>query len=149
MTSNEAYHKIQIDLSIQDSKHYGIKCVELVKSFLKEYEVLEPLVFALKNILKNASLNDPYTGGLSSYGLILLIVSFLQREIEYNYPNKINDLGVLFLKFLFYYGCDFDQTNTVVYAYIPGEQGPIDREAINNYFNVLIFLFRIFNLVMT
>ena len=46
---------------MQDQKHYGIKCVELVKSFLKEYEVLEPLILALKNILKYANLNDPYT----------------------------------------------------------------------------------------
>ena len=52
---------IQIDISVQDSRHYGIKCVELVKSFLKEYEVLEHLVLALKNILKQANLNDPYT----------------------------------------------------------------------------------------
>ncbi len=50
-----------IDISVQDSRHYGIKCVELVKNFLKEYEVLEPLVLSLKNILKQANLNDPYT----------------------------------------------------------------------------------------
>jgi non-canonical poly(A) RNA polymerase PAPD5/7 len=52
---------MQIDISMQDQKHYGIRCVELVKSFLKEYEVLEPLILALKNILKYANLNDPYT----------------------------------------------------------------------------------------
>lgn len=63
---------------MQDNKHFGLKCVELVCSFIKEYEALEPLIFSLKNILKNANLNDPYTGGLSSYGLILMVVSFLQ-----------------------------------------------------------------------
>jgi hypothetical protein len=52
---------MHIDISLQDSKHYGLKCVDLVKSFMKEYESLEPLIFALKNILKNANLNDPYT----------------------------------------------------------------------------------------
>ena len=52
---------MQIDISMQDQKHYGIKCVELVKSFLREYEVLEPLILSLKNILKYANLNDPYT----------------------------------------------------------------------------------------
>jgi len=46
---------------MQDNKHYGLKCVELVKTFMKEYEALEPLIFSLKNILKNANLNDPYT----------------------------------------------------------------------------------------
>jgi len=52
---------MQIDISIQDQKHYGLKCVELIRSFLKEYEVMQPLVFALKNVLKYAQLNDPYT----------------------------------------------------------------------------------------
>jgi non-canonical poly(A) RNA polymerase PAPD5/7 len=61
MTSTEQYNSMHIDISIQDSKHYGLKCVDLVKSFMKEYEALEPLIFALKNILKNANLNDPYT----------------------------------------------------------------------------------------
>ncbi len=46
---------------MQDSKHYGLKCVDLVMDFIKEYEALEPLIFSLKNILKNANLNDPYT----------------------------------------------------------------------------------------
>ena len=61
MTSTEQFNNMHIDISLQDSKHYGLKCVELVKSFMKEYEPLEPLIFALKNILKNSNLNDPYT----------------------------------------------------------------------------------------
>lgn len=46
---------------MQDSKHMGTKCVELVKSWVKEYEVLEPLTLGLKNIIKCANLNDPFT----------------------------------------------------------------------------------------
>ena len=49
-----------VDISLQDKTHYGIKCVSLVLSFKKEYEVLLPMILALKNILKNANLNDPY-----------------------------------------------------------------------------------------
>ncbi len=80
---------MQIDISIQDQRHYGLRCVELVKTFLKDYDVLEPIVLALKNILKLAGLNDPYTGGLSSYGLILMVVSFLQvLNIFYIVSNR-------------------------------------------------------------
>jgi DNA polymerase sigma len=61
INSTDEYNSMQMDISLQDGKHYGIKCVELVKSFMNEYEALEPLVFALKNLLKNANLNDPYT----------------------------------------------------------------------------------------
>jgi len=49
-----------VDISLQDKTHYGIKCVSLVLSFKKEYEVLLPMILALKNILKHANLNDPY-----------------------------------------------------------------------------------------
>jgi len=45
---------------MQDTKHFGLKCVDLVKSFVKEYEALEPLTLALKNLIKNAKLNDPF-----------------------------------------------------------------------------------------
>ena len=61
INASEEYNSMQMDISLQDGKHYGLKCVELVKSFLTEYEALEPLIFALKNLLKNANLNDPYT----------------------------------------------------------------------------------------
>lgn len=61
ITASEEFNSMQMDISLQDSKHYGLKCVELVKSFMTEYEALEPLIFSLKNLLKNANLNDPYT----------------------------------------------------------------------------------------
>lgn len=50
-----------VDISLQDNSHYGIKCVSLVLDYKNEYEVLLPMVLALKNILKQAKLNDPYT----------------------------------------------------------------------------------------
>ena len=49
-----------VDISLQDPNHYGIQCVSLVTSLINEYEVLRPMVLALKHILKQANLNDPY-----------------------------------------------------------------------------------------
>ena len=49
-----------VDISLQDKSHYGIKCVSLVLSYKEEYEVFLPMILALKNILKQANLNDPY-----------------------------------------------------------------------------------------
>ena len=49
-----------VDISLQDKGHYGIKCVSLVLSFKEKYEVFLPMILALKNILKQANLNDPY-----------------------------------------------------------------------------------------
>jgi len=61
LTVSDEFNNMQMDISLQDAKHFGLKCVELVKSFMSEYEALEPLIFSLKNLLKNANLNDPYT----------------------------------------------------------------------------------------
>jgi len=61
LTVSDEFNSMQMDISLQDAKHFGLKCVELVRSFMNEYEALEPLIFALKNLLKNANLNDPYT----------------------------------------------------------------------------------------
>lgn len=41
----------------------------------------------LKHILKVYNVNDPYTGGLSSYALILMIVAYIQySELMKNSP---------------------------------------------------------------
>lgn len=61
LTVSDEFNCMQMDISLQDAKHFGLKCVELVKSFMNEYEALEPLIFSLKNLLKNSNLNDPYT----------------------------------------------------------------------------------------
>ena len=56
--------------------------MELEKKYLEKYKVLKLIILSLKTLLKNGSLNDPYKGGLSSYGLILMLVSFIQSEID-------------------------------------------------------------------
>lgn len=119
--ANDNYLNYHIDISVQDSKHFGLKCVDLVRLYLKEYEVLQPLTITLKNILKSADLNDPYKGGLSSYGLILLIISFLQNKKNEKNNIHINDdnLGKLLIDFLAYYSTIFDPSSYIVQTYLP------------------------------
>lgn len=134
MVAQEEYYNMQIDISIEDSSHLGIKCVDLVKNYLSLYEALEPLVLALKNMLKSANLNDPYKGGLSSYGLILMIVSFLQHQKEMNKPIDIQgtNLGRLFVEFLWYYGLVFDQSKLIIYTYDPNNQEETSEKDISD-----------------
>jgi predicted nucleotidyltransferase len=61
-----------VDISLQDKSHYGIKCVSLVLSFKEEYEVFLPMILALKNILKQANLNDPYKVSIIFYNIYLI-----------------------------------------------------------------------------
>lgn len=135
ITAHDKYNSMQIDISVQDARHYGLKCVDLVKGYMQEFEALEPLLYALKNLLKNANLNDPYTGGLSSYGLILMLVSFLQNQRANNKPIKIKEdfnLGKLFLEFCWYYGVMFDHTKYVINAYpLNGNEMYQEKESLS------------------
>ena len=118
--SDKNFNNMQIDISIQDEKHFGLKCVDLVKKFISQYESLKPLVLVLKNILKRANLNDPYKGGISSYGLILMIVTFLQtqKKIGKDISNNENNLGRLFYDFVNHYGIKFEPSKYIIYARI-------------------------------
>ena len=62
-------------------------------------------------------MNNPYFGGLSSYALFLMIVSFLQRN---EYPREISkvNLGKILINFLNYYG-SFDHDNFGVSCNLP------------------------------
>lgn len=75
---NAEYLNKKLDITMQDHKHNGLNCVDLVKEYLIQYEgILRPIVFIMKHLLYMAELNDPYQGGLSSYGLILMVVALL------------------------------------------------------------------------
>ena len=114
----EKFNNMSIDISIQDETHFGLKCVELVKSFIVEYKSLKPLVLTIKNILKKANLNDPYKKGISSYGIILMIVYFLQREYSSGKdisPGENNsNIGKLFFDFLKFYAIQFESNKEKV-----------------------------------
>lgn len=66
-----------IDITHMTDMHNGVKCVNLVKDYLLDCWFIEPLILVLKQMLKVNGLNDPYKGGLSSYGLLLIIVAFI------------------------------------------------------------------------
>ena len=71
---NERFH---IDITHMTESHNGLNCVSLVKDYLLDCWFIEPLILVLKQMLRVNGLNDPYKGGLSSYGLLLMIVAFI------------------------------------------------------------------------
>lgn len=85
--------------------------INLIKRYLDEEPAVKPLALLIKYYLKQFGMNEPYTGGLGSYALIIMIISYLQlhkpRAVE-----KQQDLGVLFLGFLKLYGQEFNYFRT-------------------------------------
>lgn len=61
ITCSSEFLNKNMDITILDQSHSGMKCVDLVKEYIHEYEgILKPLVFILKHLLYKAGLNDPY-----------------------------------------------------------------------------------------
>ena len=137
--------RFDIDISIENEKHNGIKCVNLIQSYLKEYTVLKPITIALRAILHSANLHLPEKGGLSAYGLILMVVSFIQSQKD-NFIKDEEDLcGKIFYGFLNHYGIIFDFNKYLILTYQVNEPNAAssDKESylnVNQYGQELIIL---------
>lgn len=116
------YNNMKIDVTVQDPRHNGLKCVQLVQDYLKEYDCLRYLVLPLKQLIYNSELNDPYQGGITSYGLILMIVAFLQFKVKNidSIQNIKPNLGKLFIEFLNFY-MNFEYTGTEINPLKPND----------------------------
>uniref|UniRef100_A0A6B2L2F0 Polymerase nucleotidyl transferase domain-containing protein n=1 Tax=Arcella intermedia TaxID=1963864 RepID=A0A6B2L2F0_9EUKA len=96
--------QIKIDIAISVD---GINSSDIICKYLKEYPQVKPLALVLKQFLFVRSMNEPATGGLGGYSLILMIVSFLQyHEKLYGIADK--NLGQLLLLFFQLYGFEFN-----------------------------------------
>ncbi|XP_032677283.1 non-canonical poly(A) RNA polymerase protein Trf4-1-like [Odontomachus brunneus] len=102
--------EVKVDISFNMSN--GVKSAELINSFKKQYPVLEKLVMVLKQFLLQRDLNEVFTGGISSYSLILMTISFLQLHPRQNAYCSNANLGVLLIEFLELYGRKFNYVKT-------------------------------------
>ena len=108
--------KIDISLNATD----GIRAVPILRDFFTRMPALRFLVLAIKSLLSRHGLNNASSSGLSSYGLICLAVSFLQRNPRerprehVDAPMEHAALGGLLLDFLYHYGHEFDYATSVV-----------------------------------
>uniref|UniRef100_A0AAV1UE39 C3H1-type domain-containing protein n=1 Tax=Peronospora matthiolae TaxID=2874970 RepID=A0AAV1UE39_9STRA len=70
---------VQLDLTCGHSVgHTGLNARDLIYSLQAEMPALRPLVLVLKSHLVSNDLNCAFTGGISSYVLVILVVRFLQ-----------------------------------------------------------------------
>jgi len=92
------------DVSLGDES--GPAAARYVTQQIAAYPPLAPLVLVLKVYLRRCGLNEVSNGGLSSYGLTLMVLAHLQEEIKAG--NDVFDLGEALYGFLLRYGEDFD-----------------------------------------
>lgn len=117
---------VKVDISFNQCN--GIKSAELIKDYIRQFPVLPKLVLVLKQFLLQRGLNETFTGGISSYSLIFMTISFLQLHPRQNMAYvKDANLGILLLEFFELYGRKFNYIKVGIRikeggSYIPKEE---------------------------
>lgn len=116
--------KFNVDISFNSTN--GIETAEIVKSFVESPKlgsITRVLLLLVKQFLVQRHLNEVYTGGLSSYALICMIVSFLRLhpKIQTGEIDPLKNIGVLLIEFFELYGKWFN--NETLSIHIFGDEG--------------------------
>ncbi|KAM9434454.1 terminal nucleotidyltransferase 4A isoform 2-T2 [Clarias gariepinus] len=108
LTDQETEVKVDISFNVET----GVKAARFIKDYVKKYTVLPYLIFVLKQFLLQRDLNEVFTGGISSYSLILMVISFLQLHPRIDARTPNTNLGVLLIEFFELYGRHFNYLKT-------------------------------------
>ena len=115
---------VHLDFTVQDIKHSGLRCVDFVKRVLSFYKNIRPVVLLLKQLFYVCDFKEPYTGGLSSYSLFLMVTSYFQTcSIPHTKTQDSNYIGELFSGVLNYYANEFMYLSPIQ-AYDPTVRPP-------------------------
>jgi len=88
----------------------GIENTKIVQNFLVQYPLLRPLTLVVKYYLKQNFLNDTWSGGIGSYTLVILIISYLQNHTKSGGESDEENLADLLIGFFDFYGTKFNYT---------------------------------------
>lgn len=91
---------VSLDISFGGHRHQGLQASKLNVSLIREYPSLRLIVLVLKQFLTRRGLCEVFTGGMSSYAILLLTARFLQEQP----PNVTTDIGASLLGMLDFYG---------------------------------------------
>ncbi|XP_039379949.1 terminal nucleotidyltransferase 4A isoform X2 [Mauremys reevesii] len=132
LTDQETEVKVDISFNVET----GVKAAQFIKEYMKKYSLLPYLILVLKQFLLQRDLNEVFTGGISSYSLILMAISFLQLHPRIDARRADENLGMLLVEFFELYGRNFNYLKTGIRiknggAYIAKEE--IMKAMTNGY----------------
>lgn len=115
----KAPYNVRLDISFEGPGHNGLATNDVVHAFIHEFPSVVPLMLVLKSFVIERGYAFAYSGGLSSYALLLMVVRFLQDRSSGGYEtyngsthmsttSLFEDFGMTFLGFLDFYGNHFD-----------------------------------------
>jgi DNA polymerase sigma len=108
---------LSLDVSFEGQGHKGLEANKYICALMVNHPTLRPLMLVLKYYLTKKSLGESFTGGLSSYALLLLMARFLQETTSTAsssncFTESVCDIGAQLLGFLCFFGGKFDPRQT-------------------------------------
>ena len=73
---------LAVDISFEAPNHGGLASSRYALEAMGRWPELAPLLLVLKELLCQRGLNEPFTGGLSSYSLLLLAMTALLQALS-------------------------------------------------------------------
>ncbi|AFZ79176.1 nucleotidyltransferase domain containing protein [Theileria equi strain WA] len=107
---------VRLDISVfQESSNTTTK---FIKEKCSAFKYMQPLILLIKLFLQARNLGDTYFGGVGSYLLYCMVLSFLQMHDSSHKEESddSNSIATLFVDFFYYWGFirDYDQFCTTV-----------------------------------
>ena len=99
-TCSESGFHVSLDISFSAHGHQGLQASKMNIALMREYPSLRLIVLVLKQFLTRRGLCEVFTGGMSSYAILLLTVRYLQEQPV----GSNNDIGASLLGLLDFYG---------------------------------------------
>ncbi|ODN75926.1 hypothetical protein L202_05911 [Cryptococcus amylolentus CBS 6039] len=100
--------RINVDISLNQAN--GVTAGKIINQYLDALPGSRQLILVAKSFLSQRSMNEVYTGGLGSYSVICLVISFLQvhPKLRRGELNPELNLGTLLIEFFELYGRNFN-----------------------------------------
>ncbi|WVQ80426.1 hypothetical protein IAT38_002531 [Cryptococcus sp. DSM 104549] len=99
---------INVDISLNQVN--GISANQIINQYLDALPGARQLILVVKYFLSQRSMNEVFTGGLGSYSVICLVISFMQvhPKLRRSEMNPEANLGTLLVEFFELYGRNFN-----------------------------------------
>jgi non-canonical poly(A) RNA polymerase PAPD5/7 len=122
---------LKVDISFE--KMDGQKAIRTFLKWKQQYPAMPPLVALIKHFLLMRGLNEPVNGGIGGFSVICMVVHLLQMmpEVQSGSMKAEEHLGEVFMRFLKYYGQEFNYEKVAIRMDPPGILNKVCVSTIN------------------
>ena len=128
--------EVKVDISF--NQETGLYSANLICQYVHQFPYLPYLAMIVKQFLVQRQLNEVYYGGINSYSLILMLVSFFQMHARSEAADLSSNLGVLLMEFFELYGRTFNYTKVAISIIDGGCYFP--KEALDGVEDSLLYI---------